>query len=216
MELKYLPIRLFEKLRGPFELRMRARRMKAFADLMGLKRSARILDLGGLPWIWDTVETVHEITFLNLPGSRRFMESTHHDARFVEGDACHVDQFADDHFEIVFSNSVIEHVGPELQMQEFAREVQRLAKSYWVQTPAKVFPIEAHSGMPFWWFYPQWLRDYFIDRFARRLPGWTKMVAGTRILTRRQLSDLFPEAEIYTERLLGIPKSHSAYKVLKD
>lgn len=215
MQLKYLRIRLFEALRGPFERRMRARRMQAFLERTALEPSARILDLGGLPWLWDTVETVHEITFLNLSGTKRFKEPTHHDARFVEGDACHVDQFEDGHFDMVFSNSVIEHVGPKPRMEDFAREVRRLGRSYWVQTPAKCFPIEAHTGMPFWWFYPQWLRDFFIDRFEQKLPGWTEMVKGTRFLTRKQLSDLFPEAEIYTERFMGIPKSYSAYKASK-
>jgi hypothetical protein len=49
-------------------------------------------------------------------------------------------------------------------------------------------PIEAHFGMPFWWYYLQRLRDFFIERFSRRLPGWTEMVKGARVLTRKELT----------------------------
>src|SRR5262245_13224180 len=47
---------------------------------------------------------------------------------------------------LVFSNSVIEHVGPPPKQAEFAHEVLRLGRSYWVQTPSKWFPIEASAS----------------------------------------------------------------------
>jgi hypothetical protein len=98
-------------------------------------------------------------------------------------------------------------------MAQFAGEVRRLGRSYWVQTPAKIFPIEAHCGMPFWWYYPEFLRNYFLTRWRGKLPAWTEMVEGTRVLQRKQLEELFPEAEVYVERFFGITKSYAAFLV---
>ncbi len=73
-----------------------------------------------------------------------------------------------------------------------------------------IFPIEAHCGMPFWWLYPESLRQYFISRWRRKLPAWTEMIEGTRVLGTNQLQALFPNATVTTERLLGVPKSYVA------
>jgi hypothetical protein len=82
-----------------------------------------------------------------------------------------------------------------------------------VQTPSQWFPIEAHCGMPFWWFYPDRLRQYFIERWRKKLPAWTQMVEETTVLTRADLKRLFPEAQILTETSFGVPKSYVAYFV---
>ena len=212
VKLKYLRLWLFQTLLDPFSRWMRKRRMATSTSVMGFDRRRRILDLGGQAGIWDHVEIRQDITILNLSGVSDTSLKTHHDVRYVEGDACNVTEFGDREFEILFSNSVIEHVGPEERMKEFAREVRRLGQAYWVQTPSKWFPIEAHCGMPFWWFYPERLRRHYLKRWAVKLPAWTKMVEGTQVLTRRQLKQLFPDAEISTERLFGIPKSYTAYR----
>jgi hypothetical protein len=213
VKLKYFRLQLFKTLLNPFSRRMRTRRMAMCTRVMGFDRHRRVLDLGGQAGIWDHVETPQNITILNLSGVADTSLKTHHRVNYVEGDACNVTGFTDGEFEVLFSNSVIEHVGPESRMEDFAREVKRLGRSYWVQTPSKWFPIEAHCGMPFWWFYPESLRQYFLKRWSAKLPGWTEMVAGTRVLTRQQLRRLFPDAEIHTERMFGIPKSYTAYRM---
>ena len=212
--LKYLRLQLFKAFLGPFSRRMRSQRMAMCTRVMGLDRRRRMLDLGGQAGIWNHVEASQDITILNLSGVADSFLKTHHQVRYVVGDACNVTEFTDGEFEVLFSNSVIEHVGPESRMEDFAREVKRLGQSYWVQTPSKWFPIEAHCGMPFWWFYPESLRQYFLKRWSAKLPIWTEMVEGTRVLTKKQLKRLFPEAQIHTERILGIPKSYIAYRML--
>ena len=119
--------------------------------------------------------------------------------------------YHDGEFEIVFSNSVIEHVGSDDRQRAFASEVRRVGRKFWVQTPSKWFPIEAHCGMPFWWFYPEYLRRAFLRRWRKKLPAWTEMIENTRVLTRRQLIDLFPEAKIKVERFAGLSKSYVVY-----
>jgi len=185
--------------------------MRDYVALMRIREGMSVLDLGGLPMIWDSVPYPLEITILNLPGAAENKTTSHHRIRYVEGDACKVVDFENGQFDTVFSNSVIEHVGPADKQAEFAREVRRLGKSYWVQTPSKWFPIEAHCGMPFWWLYPPRFRQYFIDRWRRKLPAWTKMVEETRVLTKTDLERLFPEATIHVERSFGLPKSYIAY-----
>jgi hypothetical protein len=123
-----------------------------------------------------------------------------------------VRQYQDGQFDLAFSNSVIEHVGPEPKQAAFAREVRRLGRDYWVQTPSRWFPIEAHCDMPFWWFYPDAVRRWFIKRWRPRLPAYTDMVEGTRVLRLGDLRRLFPDGELYVEFAHGLPKSYTVYR----
>jgi len=189
----------------------RQRRMQVFLDRMRIETGARILDLGGNPGIWNLVPQRLEITILNLPGETGQHIPTHHQVRFVEADACDAPQFQPGEFDIVFSNSVIEHVGPEDRQAAFAATVKRLARRFWVQTPSIWFPIEAHTGVPFWWFYPDSVRQAVLRHWHTKLPAWSDSMAGTRVLRRERLQELFPSAEIYVDTLGGIPKSYAAY-----
>lgn len=212
MNLKYLRLAVFKSLLAPYSNRTRNRRMRALCRIMGIREGMSVLDLGGQPMIWESVDTPLDITILNLPGIAVQEFESRHRIRYVEGDACNVTEFGERRFDIVFSNSVIEHVGPPDKQAEFAREVRRLGRSYWVQTPCKWFPVEPHCGMPLWWFYPASLRRYFIERWRLKLPGWTEMVEGTRVLTKSDLKRLFPGASIQVEFDAGIPKSYIAYQ----
>ncbi|MCX8996228.1 class I SAM-dependent methyltransferase [Rhizobiaceae bacterium BDR2-2] len=185
--------------------------MEQFCSIMNIDRSVTVLDLGGQPMIWEPVDPSLDITILNLPGIAQAAPHSHHTIRYVEGDACNVTGYEDQSFDIVFSNSVIEHVGDERFRAAFAREVQRLGKSYWVQTPCKYFPIEPHNGMPFWWFYPASLRRFIVERWRRKLPAWTEMIDGTDIVSRKELERLFPEARVIVERFMGLPKSYIVF-----
>ena len=197
----------------PFSALSRKKRMRIFVALMRPKPGDRVLDLGGQPTIWDTVPTKLHLVILNLPGVAQRNHPSPHTISYKDGDACAVEDFDEGSFEYIFSNSVIEHVGPAKRQAEFAREVRRLGNSYWVQTPSKWFPIEAHCGMPFWWFYPESVRRYFIERWRRKVPKWTQMVEEATVLTKADLRRLFPEATIKVERSFGFPKSYIAYYV---
>ncbi len=209
--LKYLRIKTFYRLMRPFSKWSRTRRMRSYVALMRIREGMSVLDLGGQPTIWESVPLQLNLTILNKPGVEVEGTASCHKIRYVEGDACNVVGFDDRSFDNVFSNSVIEHVGDHYKQAHFAREVRRLGKSYWVQTPAKWFPIEAHCGMPLWWFYPAKVRQYFIERWRKELPSWTQMVEETTVLSRDDLRLFFPEATIVTEAVLGIPKAYIAY-----
>jgi hypothetical protein len=209
---KYLRIKIFYTIMRPFSILIRGARIRLFVEIMKPIKGTKILDLGGQPIIWDFVETPLVITCVNLPGIAMVDHQTHHNITYVEGDACHLPNFKFGDFDIVFSNSVIEHVGGSDKQMQFAYEVVRLSNNYWIQTPCKHFPIEAHSGMPFWWYYPSWVRTYLLGQWSKKLPAWTEMVANTTVIHKRDLKKMLPNAKILTEWFI-FPKSLIAYSV---
>ena len=182
-------------------------------SLFDLKPGAKVIDLGGTSRIWQFVETPLDITIVNLPGiDVEAPDQSHHKFTFVEGDATRLDRFADNSFDLVFSNSVIEHVGGPANERAFAGEVRRLAPAYYVQTPSIWFPLEAHSGVPFWWALPRSARERIIRRWKEKLPAWAEMIDGTTVIRRPTLQAYFPDGTILTERVAGLPKSYSVFR----
>jgi len=136
--------------------------------------------------------------------------------------------FPDQFFDLVFCNSVIEHVTlPKSRVwkefstrrfreeslarqKEFAAEIRRLGRQYFVQTPYRHFPIEAHSWLPFVAWLPRWallpvLRLAHYVWVTDPVPDWY-------LLDRRELASLFGEAKIVEEKFLGLTKSLMAVK----
>lgn len=211
--LRHLRFNTHQRLLRLVQGRVRRHRLKVFLDRLAVRPSDRVLDLGGRPELWNLVPWRLEVTILNLPGTTGHEVASHHQLRFVEGDACAaLEDWRDGEFDVVFSNSVIEHVGDEARQAAFARNARRLGRRYWVQTPAPGFPLEAHTGMPFWWLYPEPLRAACIRRWRRTLPSWAEDVAQTRVLSRDRMRALFPDARMFVETFAGLPKSYSAYR----
>ena len=215
-------LKVFYRLLPGASTYFRRQRMRRLVEIFDIRPGMHVLDLGGTPMIWEHVSAPLDITLLNLPGtlSKGMSDSAilqspqlkHHTFHLIEGDACNVPQFGDRSFDLVFSNSVIEHVGPPPKQAEFAREVQRLGKCYWVQTPSMWFPIEVHSGMPFYWLYPSWLRAALMRHWRTHLPAWwAEYMDTTRVLSRRRMAELFPSSRTGVDYFLGFPKSYVSY-----
>lgn len=211
--MRYVRFDAFRRMLGPFSKETRKARMEQLNAVMQLRTGTRVLDLGGQPQIWNFIETPLDIVILNLPGvaAPPPLQSVHQ-FQYVEGDGCNVEKYADKSFEFVFSNSVIEHVGDKDRQRAFASEIRRLADKYWVQTPSIWFPVEAHTGMPFWFVLPEFVRGRFIKSWEKSLPDWTEMVKGTTVIKKGEMHDYFPGASVITERKFGIPKSYIFYK----
>lgn len=130
--------------------KLRAKRFEKFVNEMSIKETDRILDVGGNENTWKDSGLTNEITLLNLSFDQE-------DSRYIyiQGDACHMDMIKDQEYDIVFSNSVIEHVGEYQRQQLFANEILRVGKKIWVQTPYKHFPIEPHFLFPFFQYIPK-------------------------------------------------------------
>lgn len=174
-----------------------------------LARPVRILDIGGTPDYWRALPALYglrnvEITIVNL-GSQEFDESN---LKVRHGDARSLD-FPDAAFEVVHSNSVIEHVGHWPDMVAMAAEVRRLAPTYFVQTPNYWFPLEPHYRLPLVQFLPERQRASLIHVLRRNPTSRSalEIVRQTRLLSARQMRRLFPDARIERERFAGLTKS---------
>jgi len=197
--------------------RARAKRIVSLIERISAQRGAcRIIDLGGEPDYWnlfdrDFLETAKvDVTLVNPQAL------TTDDPMFlsVQGDACALPQYANGSFDMVHSNSVIEHVGDWPRMEAFAYEVRRLAPVYYVQTPYFWFPIEPHFSSPFFHWRSEQARARMLMRrrhgFAERAPDIGKAmrdVQHARLLDKAQFRFLFPDAEHVDERVLGLTKS---------
>jgi SAM-dependent methyltransferase len=104
----------------------------------------------------------------------------------VKGDPIAGLPFADDEFDLAYCSSVIEHVAPR-DRAAFATELRRVARGWFVQTPAYSFPIEPHALLPF----AHWLPPRV------RRPYWRLGVAGDwepiELLRRHEMAALFGE-----------------------
>lgn len=212
MTFRYTAYNIASKIKAPFSQKQRKKRMIQFVERMNIKGGEKIIDLGGLAGFWNDCPYPLKITIINLPGSGLKQESNPmHEIDYIEGDACDMPFVSSKSYDIAFSNSVIEHVGPVENQEAFAKEAQRVANRYWIQTPSIWFPIEAHNNMPFWWFYPEPLKSFFLARWREKLPAWAEMIEGTTVISRSELKRMFPTGRIWTEKLFGVVKSYVVY-----
>lgn len=197
-------------------VRFRQRRHALLLSLIDtLPRPLTILDVGGTVHYWrryGVPRDVH-ITLLNRGPAPADLPPNF---CYVQGDACAM-QFADNEFDVVFSNSVIEHVGEWARQQAMAHEVQRVGHSIWVQTPSRWFPWEPHYDLPFFQFWPLGLRLAVARwKYRRRNRSGSVEYAeaecrNTRLLSANEMHRLFPAAQLYRERIGPLVKSYVAY-----
>lgn len=124
--------------------RFRRRRMALLARTIGLTREMRVLDVGGTVEIWSLAPVMPRLVLLNQAFWPPQMEGAE---GVILGDGASL-PFADQSFDLVFSNSVIEHVGSRATQARFASEIARVGKQFWLQTPSRYFPIEQHLWTP--------------------------------------------------------------------
>lgn len=235
---------LREKFLDPYQVgslawRLRRKRFELFRRWLDqFPRPLKILDVGGTPSFWQTMsfenpQDIH-ITLLNLeayPVNSPMFTS-------LAGDATDLSRFRDHEFDIVFSNSVIEHVGDDRHQYNMAREIMRVGKAYFVQTPNILFPIEAHFYFPFFQFMPLPMRAFLLYYFditgggiRRTLQAWKarlsfrkferlpceswercmERVKAVRLMGKRKFRQFFPNGILYKEKSFGLTKSYILY-----
>lgn len=191
--------------------RARARRWRHFSDCFPSLPEMRVLDLGGTPESWALAPVRPEsVVTVNLAP----LESTTPGITAVQGDACDLPRsVAAERFDLVFSNSLLEHVGGHVQRQRLADNIHSLADRHWVQTPYRYFPIEPH------WLFPgiQWLP--YEARVQVSL-HWNRghirthsreaaqdQVDEIELIGIAQMRRYFPSSVIWYERFAGLVKS---------
>ena len=132
--------------------------------------------------------------------------------QLIQGDACTA-VFPHGQFDIVISNSLLEHVGGHMQRERLAEVILRNASRHWVQTPNRYFPIEPHWFFPGFQFLPVRGR-VLVSRFwplshrrAATAAQAAHLVAGVELIGPGEMRRLFPSSEIWVERFAGLPKS---------
>jgi SAM-dependent methyltransferase len=126
-------------------------------------------------------------------------------------------------FDIVYCSSTLEHVTVSkdeiwkirstaefrrraLESQtSLAREISRVGKQFFLQTPCRSFPVESHSWLPLVGMLP---REVAVPLFACTNRFWVKKtIPDFYLLTRGETQAMFPDALIMPERRLGFTKS---------
>ena len=201
--------------------RFRERRFGFFLSLLKRVRSTkpiRILDVGGTEVFWKRMKFSHRdvhITLLNREKepvkSERFS--------CLQGDACDLSVFNDKEYEVVFSNSVIEHLCATENQVKMAREVRRVGKNYFVQTPNYYFPLEPHWMFPFFQFLPLSARVSLTMNLnlghynkATSVEEAYSRVNEVKLLTENKMKAVFPDGKVYREKFFGMVKSITMYR----
>ena len=174
---------------------------------------ARILDVGGVAGWWEEVRPASaDITIINLdPATREACEKAGY--RFLVADARSL-PFANREFDLVHSNSVIEHVGGLDDQCRFASEAHRCGKAIYIQSPNKWFPVEPHLIALFIHWLPFKIQRHLVRRFS--VWGWVtkpsqveidQFLHGTRLLSGREVDAMFPGYARSDEKFMGFTKS---------
>jgi SAM-dependent methyltransferase len=201
-----------------FQPGFRQQRIELFIGLFKPSSATRILDVGGFPSDWDGVVPVEShLTFVNpdrKPAGKPWP------ARYVEeiGDGCAL-RFADRSFDIGYSNSVIEHLHTWENQKRFASEIRRVGKRVFLQTPNRWFPIEPHFVTVFVHFLPTRIAKKLLPVLSFR--GFFRggdninlrtLASELRLLSFREMKELFPDCEIRREKWFGLTKSFIAVR----
>jgi hypothetical protein len=201
--------------------KFREKRFKFFKTLLasfGTEKKIHILDVGGTEAYWENMDftsagNIH-ITLLNLEA----VPVKNNNFSSVKGDATDLSVYPDKHFDIVFSNSVIEHLFNKEAQKKMAKEIRRVGKCYYVQTPNYWFPMEPHWMFPFFQFLPFGVRVFLTKNFnlgyykkSVTTEAARERVEEVKLLTERELKELFPDGKVYREIFMGLKKSITMY-----
>ena len=203
----------------PIMAYFRRRRLAGLLEMYPNLADYSVLDVGGRPFIWELLKKHYQVTpkslvLLNTPDDG-FVQDASDDyvVKIADGRAL---PYEDNSFDLVFSNSVIEHVGTYPEMVKFAQECDRVGKQLYVQTPNRWFPLEAHLGAAFiHWLPKQWYKQlsFLSMRYLTSLKDPQvkdcihQSVDATDLLSREQIRSLFPYKTIVPEKAMGLTKS---------
>lgn len=199
--------------------RFRRKRLRIFERFISdMAVPVKILDIGGTENFWhqmgysgnnDYLITIVNIENINITGAN---------INYIRADARDISCIESSKFDVVFSNSVIEHVGGIEDMRKMAEGIRKLNIRYMVQTPNFYFPMEPHFMFPCFQFLPGFVQLFLLMNFNI---GWYKkcsnkkeareLIDSIHLLRLNELKELFPGSMIYKERFLGLVKSYIAY-----
>lgn len=179
----------------------------------------QILDIGGTQkfWEWMNFTDVPNVFVTLVNPASVEVDARHKNFKGIVGDGTNLADIADSEYDIVFSNSAIEHVATYENQEKMAAEIQRVARNYFVQTPNYRFPIEPHFLFPGFQWLPMATRIWLLKTlplFERRVGGKRLDAVAAkdkaeevRLLKRNEMLALFPRASLFEEKMFGMTKS---------
>lgn len=179
--------------------------MRRFPDLDQMK----VLDLGGRPQFWRDAPvrpaSVTTVNLVDLPADEPWITT-------LVADAC-TDRWTHGTFDLVISNSLLEHLGGVARRRQFADVVHAASDRWWIQTPYRYFPVEPHWFFPGFQFLPLPMRIAITRRWPlgyRRASSKEQayeLVQEVELVTITEMRRLFPEGGLWKERMAGLVKS---------
>src|SRR5258708_18053687 len=100
--------------------------MQRFAEYFSIREDSTVLDMGGGPAIWTFLEKRPRGTILDIHEPRNKAAW----ADYIIADGCNTG-IPSHSFEVVFSNSVIEHVGGFYRQRQFPAHCARCVRGYY-------------------------------------------------------------------------------------
>jgi SAM-dependent methyltransferase len=206
----------FDSIKGWLHSYFRTQRLEFFVSQYPNLSMLSVLDVGGTPGMWEILKERFDIVPKRIVLLNKFnQKESNCSYECVMGDARHL-PYSDKSFDLVFSNSVIEHVGNEADRLKFARECERVGKEIYIQTPNRWFPIEPHILTIFIHWLPRplykklsFLSVMFIVQILKIKPNVNviQWADNANLLSRKQLQELFSNKMIIEEKVFGLIKS---------
>lgn len=195
--------------------RARRRRWDKLSETFPEIEQMNVLDLGGTPAYWRTAPVnPARVTTVNLAPLEGFGTVT-----AVQGDACNPPRnVTEGKYDLVVSNSLIEHVGGHYQRKRLSEVIHEAADRHWIQTPYRYFPIEPHWLAPGIQFLPfeakvratMWWKLGYLHTTDRDTAIAT--VNEIELLGLTQMRYYFPSSHVWSERAAGLVKSMVAIR----
>ncbi len=194
--------------------KLRKRRFEKFKSLLDVREDDYILDVGGLPWDWIKWGYQGKVLCLSLSGLKEGFYGENKNIEYRKVDVTNI-PFEDNSFEVVYSNSLLEHVGEEHQ-ERIISEIKRVGKKYWVQVPNRNFIFEPHYKFPFYHFFPRFVRLLIAKHYTAKLLKhgyYLNEVDSIALPNKKEFTTKwFPGDDIYVEKFYGLKKSFVAYR----
>jgi len=203
-----LVLKLFDNLSE----KSREKKYKLFLDIIKPTKENTILDVGSGPGTFLEKRYINKENIIALDINSEYLKDLKKKYPKVKtklGSALKL-PFEDNSIDIVFSNAVIEHIGNYKNQQQFAKEMQRVGKKWFVTTPNKWFPFEPHFLVPFYQFVPK-----KVQKFLSKHVNVGRYKKGTwqdiNLISARIFKKLFPTSKIMKNRITIFPETLICY-----
>ena len=185
-----------------------------------LKKPLKILDLGGSDYYWKHLDMTGNRDFEILILNNEIQDTdSFSNISFMKKDVRDLGFIKDKEYDLVYSNSLIEHLKSFDEQKKLANEIDRIGKRYFIQTPNYYFPVEPHFLFPFFQFLSVEMKTKWISKHDL---GWYKkepdpfkakeLAESVHLLSEKELKKIFRGCEIYKEKYFLLTKSFIVYR----